>query len=232
MMTFTCFQCPIDFVAARDEACKLLLDKRNFIHTVAHSDAVHSNALRIWDGSCPDGKEEDLVALKLACYWHDTGRNDRDSVEQTPHEVESVRLFSEFARRSGYPQRIVDTVVRAILSHRNRGGRGDGLTDCLSDILWDADKLDIVNPHRVLEILWGFQAGYSAGEFSWRSSLDYWKGISVKFVERLHFDESRRLFLERYDGFSELIVQMEAFLASNHEFVARTSRVPNREGII
>lgn len=198
----------IDIADAKKNAFEILRQRNNFIHSIDHAIRVHDNAVYISRQLDQDLNVEEMIALKLACFWHDTGKDDWSEKEDVPHNIVSGKLFESYARAKGMPEDILLMTQSIIYCHRNRGKASfrDPLS-VVEKILWDADKLDIINADRVVEILWLYVNGYTNGEFNPEDTLTFWRGIPRQFSDNYYFETSRNLFKERYPEFINVVEQ-------------------------
>lgn len=179
----------------------------NFVHDGFHIDSVEKNILSI----CKDEKinPTDIFYLQLSALWHDVGRVDLDEKEIIPHENASVLKFEEWARENKIDKTIADKVSHIILNHRNRKARNK-MIDKLSAILWDADKLDIINITRCNRILLAYENGINnnKSEYNFQETLNFWKNISDGFADFFHTHTGKVLFIKRFKLFKQLLEQI------------------------
>lgn len=176
----------------------------NFVHDGLHIKAVEENVLRI----CEDEKinSTDVFCLHLSALWHDVGRVDLDEKEIIPHENASVLKFKEWARENKVDKTIADKVTHIILKHRNRKAKSKTL-DKLSAILWDADKLDIINITRCNRILFAYEKKIhnDQSEFNYHDSLKFWINIDDLFINVFHTNTAKDLFKSRLPLFKQFL---------------------------
>lgn len=200
----------VNIIHAKQAAFNILVERGNFIHSIDHALRVHDNAMYIFMNIKCNSITE-LIALKLASYWHDTGKDDWSEKEEVPHNILSSQLFERYAIGKGIPDDIIKITQSIICCHRNRGKDYYRAPMTYGEkTLWDADKLDIVNPVRVTEIIWSYMNGYKVGEFNLKDTISYWMEIKPQFSNKFYFEVSRNLFQERYPSFRELVKKINA----------------------
>jgi HD superfamily phosphodiesterase len=175
----------------------------NFVHTASHVIRVVSNAWMIveLDGTLQLSSER-RDALILACLWHDSGKIDRQAETECHARVGVRHLALHAAANPQLAQAAVEMASTAILNHRNRGYLGDPAhRPLLARILWDADKLDILNPSRMQQLDAHYNSEAGVGEFTREGSLRFWESISHDFLDRFHLSSSRELARARFEEF-------------------------------
>jgi len=200
----------IDIIHAKQTAFNILVEKKNMIHSIDHALRVHDNAMFIFM-NVGDKNIKKMISLKLASYWHDTGKDDWSEKEEIPHNILSAQLFGRYAVKKGISDEIIEMTQSIISCHRNRGK--DSFRSPLKDeekALWDADKLDIVNAIRITEIIWLYIKGYKMGEFNLKDTMSFWMSITPEFASKFYFNISRNIFNKRYQRFKEIVQKVNA----------------------
>lgn len=176
----------------------------NFVHDGLHINSVEGNVLSICEGEKINSAS--IFYLHLSALWHDVGRVDLDEKEVIPHENASVLKFKEWARENNIDKTITDKVSHIILKHRNRKARNKTI-DKLSAILWDADKLDIINIARCNRILFAYEKGINnnKSEYNFQDTLNFWKNIDDDFADFFHTYTGKVLFIKRFKLFKQLL---------------------------
>ena len=188
----------------KTRAIEILYRNGNFVHNVNHICNVYQNAMTLQREASVSLGVQGLAALRLAIYWHDTGRLDREEKEIEPHEKRSARLLAAAAEVVELDQQVVNAATRMILVHRNRRAtQAIAAEDLGARVLWDADKLDIFNPSRCEDILAAYEAGIQCGEFCLEESTRFWFSLQADFQAKFHFAWSKMEFSRRFVSFSE-----------------------------
>ncbi len=188
----------------KQAAFMVVLESRNFVHSVEH-------AIRVRDMAVQLAREEGLhdrtaiLALELAAYWHDTGRNDWQ-IETACHAQASVKKFRVWAQLESISEDLASQVESIIVSHRK--GRDPVSTDVLSSLFWDADKLDIFNVPRTQQLLDLYMLGVRSPAYDRTSSLQYWSEFSSEFRERFKTAAGKRNFEDRFPEFCHMIAEL------------------------
>lgn len=122
------------------------------------------------------------------------------------HENASVLKFKEWAQENKIDKTIIDKVTHIILKHRNRKARNKSI-DKLSAILWDADKLDIINIARCNRILFAYENNMhnDQSEFNYHDSLKFWINIDGLFINAFHTNTAKDLFKSRLPPFKQFL---------------------------
>ena len=158
--------------------------------------------------SCQERKDEDFYLCRTAAFWHDTGRKDWED-EIVPHHTASADLFMQEASEIGLLEATSNVIKEMILSHRRRCSDNSIPDNYLMKILWDADKLDIININRINELLFYYQNGISSGEFNIHDSTQYWDSIVKNSLEgELFFEKSKELYKQRFLVFQNKVKEI------------------------
>lgn len=185
-------------------AIAILNKNRNFVHDEFHINSVEKNVLKICEGE--KISPMDIFYLRLSSHWHDTGRVDLDETEVIAHENISVQKFQKWAWENNVDKTIVNKVIPIILRHRNRKARKKTI-DKPSTILWDADKLDIINVVRCNRILLTYENGINnnKSEYNFHETLNFWKNIGDDFVDSFYTQTGKILFMNRFPSYKKLL---------------------------
>lgn len=179
-----------------ENALHIIRQNNNFVHDMGHNQRVLKQALMI-------GKNYSVNRnlLKVACYWHDVGRNDWN-IETKRHEELSIELLKKALEKFKIPIALTDRILleEVIRSHRNRKSSVAPLSK-EAKILWDADKLDSFNLNRVAHILQCYKKGLYSPAFNYLTSFTYWMSLDVNFKNKLHTLEAKRIFDLKYPHF-------------------------------
>lgn len=174
----------------------------NFIHGQDHIINVERNIYKF----IKDKKynSEDILSLVLAAHWHDSARDDF-TYESTPHEKSAIIFFTEWAKRSGLNERIIKKVVSIIESHRSSNS---DITNELSSIFWDADKIDILNLERCKRIINNYLLKNSykrVNRFNLFDSLCFWKNIDENFINTFKTERGKCIAAELLPFFKKYV---------------------------
>lgn len=183
-----------------------ILESRNFVHSIEHAIRVRDMAVRLASEEGLHDRKA-ILAIELAAYWHDTGRNDWQ-IEATCHAQASVEKFRVWAQLESIPENLAGQVESIILSHRS--GRAYVSTDMLSSLFWDADKLDIFNVSRTQQLLDLYMLGVRSAAYDRTSSLQYWSEFSPEFGRLFRTAAGKRRFEDRFPGFYSMIEELIA----------------------
>jgi len=160
-------------------------------HEITHHYRVYENCLSI----CATEKLKlDLESLCIAAWWHDIiGRN-----------VEEPIFLASLMKKDKYQNKKVETCLSLISEH----SFGQTQTSVESKVLFDADKLEYVNPFR-LKL---FIDATKAGLIDQRLSIKYceqWYQRVPSLVGNLHFQYSR-------NAFEKMLVQASHLMDKYH----------------
>lgn len=182
---------------------------RNFIHDIGHTIRVHDNTLEIALKQ-ENISNDDINTLRIAAYWHDVGQNDFLKDAKFRHEQLSVKMLEIACEKENIQSNNIELVKKIILNHRNRGKiREINNDDILSRILWDADKLDIINYTRMYQIISYYKNNSMVGNYGYQSSIEFWDSIDEKFVEKFNFEASREIFRKKYSDFKYYLIKLK-----------------------
>src|SRR4030066_2259158 len=172
-------------------------------HDLAHAEAVWATAQDISKHIVldPGSKRQtdsgsaivDLNALKLACFWHDVVVKPRDELHSAGHNVADTASFLEARLQEfHFDSAFITTSIKAVRYHQFE----DTPVNLEGQILWDADKLEVLNLDRWLSS----QNAVVSGQMS-QSTLDAYLDTGFKGLQilrpKFHFDYSLALFDQR-----------------------------------
>lgn len=181
-------------------AIRTIKKRNNFVHDVAHTRNVVKNAFQI----ARNYPKVNLKLLKIACYWHDTGRNDHEP-ESEDHAILSIRLLKGQLKRQLIFLKDHNKLFKIIGNHR---GRKAGIVENReTEILWDGDKLDIFNLNRIKRILKTYKVGKFSPdeEFNYLDSFHFWLHIDKDFENKFHTPEAKKIFRNKFPKFKKYI---------------------------
>jgi len=184
---------------SRKSAIQIVTDNNNYIHDEIHILNVEKNILKLAEEESFSSNE--LLSLLLSAHWHDVGKNDHLAIEKIPHEKASIDLFKKWAKENDLPKDIIKITCTIIDSHRNRSAKKE-IEDSLSGILWDADKLDIINKERCIGIINYYeQQRIFDTEFNYLDTIIFWKSIDENFKKKFHTKKAVEIFNINYSAF-------------------------------
>jgi uncharacterized protein len=157
----------------------------------ARKDPAHNldHALRVreWGKQIATQEGASSNIVELAAILHDIGRS--GTLAKT-HAESSSALASGILQKCGYPEKIVEQVKDAILSHSREGYEPDTVE---AKILYDADKLDFVGPMGIARLFaWAGKEGKAF--FGPNSTEEFYRERICHYYEHLHTQTARRLF--------------------------------------
>ncbi len=170
------------------KAKKLLLNKPfDIAHDIFHHYNVWENVLQI---VIREGLTPDLNKLEIVSWWHDYERGSSEHVTLT-----------KTMREAGYQQGYIKSIIDLINTHSFSDKHSE--TD-EAKILFDADKIEYVNPGR---LVW-------MGEGTLHGLLDphigrkYGKALHERIyhvVQALHYTTSRSMMLSTMTSFIDIL---------------------------
>lgn len=157
---------------------QLIKNPFDLAHDITHHYRVHEGALRIIEEEKLTA-DEDLVTV---CAWyHDLGGR----------RAEDVNLLKSLIGKYIKDLELVDRIIQIIREH----SFGESQSSIESKILYDADKLEYVNPMRLTLFL----KAANEGLISKDSYLQYkkeWKERIPQVEKQLNFSYTKRQFKE------------------------------------
>jgi hypothetical protein len=114
--------------------------------------------------------------LSVAAWWHDAEGRKGKTVTAVKKALENRKLSLKFA----------DKVILIINQH----SYGEKQTTTESKVLFDADKLEYVNPNRMLWVKQSFKDGFLTQK-QYREYYRYWREKISKVPASMHFAYSR-----------------------------------------
>lgn len=192
---------------SRAAASHIVTTHGNFVHDPLHIAAVEQNVVYL--GTQAKLAEYELFLLRVAAHWHDTGRHDGESEETIPHQELSIQEFCLWAQQRALTQAFQTRVKNIIGQHRHRRATQD-IDDPLARILWDADKLDILNLDRCRRILAIYQQGKNnpRSEFNYQDTLAFWRSLGPSFEAKFHTPMARKIFVNAFKDFQNFIASL------------------------
>ena len=154
-------------------------------HDLSHHQRVLGNALEIVDSE-EVGVDKDI--LQVACMWHDVVLEPKDEKEARQiHIDETLEYLHELMNKHGFNYEFISKVVRAIKDHGFEKRKQANLE---GEVLFDADKLDALNPIRYKNLI----KAIKAKKFSRFKILMYKQAAKLwlrTMRGRYHFESSK-----------------------------------------
>lgn len=150
-------------------------------HDLLHHKEVWENCRFIVEN---DDLKVDEIALKQAALWHDYERAD----EQKNH-----RILRQLGEQNMVDPEFVELVIGIISPH----SFGKTQETVEQKVLFDADKIEYVNPDRFKRILEALEAGAFDHE-TWEQYKKVWVERTPQVRTQLHFESSTKRFDEYF----------------------------------
>ena len=184
------------------QKAEYLLKKQPY--DVAH-DLTHHQ--RVWKNAETIVERENLRlnsdALKVACYWHDVVLEAKDEEENRDlHIAETLAYLKSFMQEEKIDVEFQQIVQDAVSNHGFEKKRQLNLE---GEVLFDADKLDALNPERYTVLLAQLKDKQLSKIkiFMYRQAAKIWL-TTMRY--RYHFESSREIHDEKI---SELLQNTE-----------------------
>ena len=162
-------------------------------------DLDHALRVRQWGKKIAAKEGADSLVVELAAILHDIGRS--GTISRT-HAESSSALAGGILQKCGYPERIIDAVKMAVLSHSREGYEPETLE---AKILYDADKLDFVGPMGIARLFaWAGKEGKPF--FGLDSCESFYRDRIRHYHKHIHTQTAR-------DFFEPLFLYSESFWA-------------------
>jgi uncharacterized protein len=134
-------------------------------------------------------EDADLELVRLGATLHDIGRAIGE-----PHNETGARLAREILSEMGYPEEMIYKVTRIILRHRQ--SLGYELETLEEEIIWDADKIDLIGVTGVLRAFhWA-----GAMKVSFNDEVNWFRKRQIKFYDQLKTESAKRFARKRNDN--------------------------------
>lgn len=146
-------------------------------HDFEHHQTVVNNCQSLVKAEKLKVNEE---VLELAAWWHDY---QRDNLSKNNAAVK------DSLHRHGFDDEFIKTVLDTI-NHHSHGNQQE-LTE--QKVLYDADKIEYVNPERIKHVM----NAVSNGNMSMQRAEKYAKVLNERVIsvyESLHYDYSKQIF--------------------------------------
>jgi HD superfamily phosphodiesterase len=160
---------------------ELIVDAQKYLicnpFDLAH-DVMHH--YRVWAWCFKIVKAEklrvDWQVLSVAAWWHDAEGRKGKTVTAVKKALENRKLSWKFTNK--------------VISIINQHSYGEKQTTTESKVLFDADKLEYVNPARMLWVKQSFKDGFLTQK-QYREYYRYWREKISKVPASMHFAYSR-----------------------------------------
>jgi uncharacterized protein len=131
----------------------------------------------------------DLELVRLGATLHDIGRAIGE-----PHNETGARLAREILSEMGYPEEMIYKVTRIVLCHRQ--SLGYELETLEEEIVWDADKIDLIGVTGVLRAFhWA-----GAMKISFKDEVKWFRERQTKFYDQLKTEAAKIFARKRFDN--------------------------------
>lgn len=155
---------------------KKILEKESFDigHDLSHHYKVWDNAIQIVLLENILNKV-DLDLLTIACWWHDVDRGNKDNTKK----------FEKAANEFELSELQIKKIIEIINSHSFHDARSN-LTE--AKVLFDADKIEYINPARWILI-------NNSPEFPIEAGIKYCEAVNtriLKVYEQIYFSTSKK----------------------------------------
>jgi HD superfamily phosphodiesterase len=157
---------------------QLVLKPIDLAHDITHHYRVYEWSLKINN----DEKLDADVDLLVVCAWyHDLGGRTGGN----------TKLIKDLVNKHTDDKSFIDKVVKIVQEH----SFGKTQSSLESRILFDADKLEYVNPYRLLWFLRAYKDGLIS-EKKYRQYKKEWAERIGKVKNMLHFNYSQEKFMQ------------------------------------
>ncbi len=157
---------------------QLILNPIDLAHDIAHHYRVHEESLKI---NIKEKLNADEDLLSVCAWYHDLGGR----------RGENVNLIKTLIGKHTDDSSFVDKVIEIIHEH----SFGEDQSSLESKMLFDADKLEYVNPLRLSSFLRAYKDGFLSEE-KYKQYKKEWAQRVGKVKNMLHFDYSKEKFLK------------------------------------
>jgi uncharacterized protein len=131
----------------------------------------------------------DLELVRLGATLHDIGRAIGE-----PHNETGAGLAREILSEMGYPEEMIYKVTRIVLCHRQ--SLGYELETLEEEIVWDADKIDLIGVTGVLRAFhWA-----GAMKISFKDKVKWFRERQTKFYDQLKTETAKAFAKKRHDN--------------------------------
>jgi uncharacterized protein len=131
----------------------------------------------------------DLELVRLGAILHDIGRAIGE-----PHNETGARLAREILSEMGYPEEMINKVTRIVLCHRQ--SLSYELETLEEEIVWDADKIDLIGVTGVLRAFhWA-----GAMKISFKDEVKWFRERQTKFYDQLKTETAKAFAKKRHDN--------------------------------
>ena len=154
------------------------------VHSYEHIERVKKIATLL-----AEEEGADLELVGLGATLHDIGRAIGE-----PHNETGARLAREILSEMGYPEEMIYKVTRIVLCHRQ--SLSYELETLEEEIVWDADKIDLIGVTGVLRAFhWA-----GAMKISFNDEVKWFRERQTKFYDRLKTESAKIFARKRSDN--------------------------------
>jgi len=140
----------------------------------------------------------DLELVGLGAILHDIGR-----AVGEPHNETGARLAKEILREMDYPEEVIDKVAKIVQSHRQ--SLGYELDTLEEEIVWDADKIDLIGVTGVLRAFhWA-----GAMKISFNDEVKWFRKSQIEFYDKLKTESAKIFARKRNENMMHILGVLE-----------------------
>jgi uncharacterized protein len=170
---------------------------RGTAHSFEHVDRVTRIAAIL-----AEKEKADMELVLVGALLHDIGR-----VVGEPHNETGAKLAIEILDEIGYPAEKRDRIAKIILRHRQ--SRMDDLETLEEEIVWDADKIDLIGATGVL------RSFHWAGtmKIPFEDEIKWCREMGLSFYDSLHTKTAKEIAKNRHSEMVRLLSVLESELS-------------------
>lgn len=184
------------------------LQKQPFdiVHDHEHHELVYHNCRQIIE---KEGLHPDRDVIEVSAWWHDVEKS-----YKTDNSADSTIIFlKKTAIELGIDPRFVERCCLVIGQHSYRQSQ----SELESRILFDADKIEYVNHHRIGKLIDHFAAHPELyKKDGLQRTREIWLERVAVVVDRMHFDHSKQVFRQRLPATHEVLERYQQQLSDTY----------------
>jgi uncharacterized protein len=158
-----------------------------------------------WLEIISEGMEVDREALYLAAVFHDIGYEDKDN---KLHGKRGAAIFSEFAKKEGFSDKLIEKVAYMIEQHSDKSILGTDIPIELT-LLMEADQMD---EEGTMRVLWDCLVTGKLGADSYRAAYDRMMQYKSKMPNAMVTPRAKAIWDMKSRLYNEFLRQLEADL--------------------
>jgi uncharacterized protein len=172
-------------------------ERMSIIKETAHS-YEHVERVKMIATLLAEEEGADLELVRLGATLHDIGRAIGE-----PHNETGARLARDILSQMGYPEEMIYKVDRIVLCHRQ--SLGYELETLEEEIVWDADKIDLIGVTGVL------RAFHWAGAMmiSFEDEVKWFRERQTTFYDQLKTEAAKIFARKRFDNMMYFLEVLE-----------------------